>query len=129
MLIRNRVITKASAHRHIHSPKRTGYISGSGPAGGGGGGRCGPGGHRGGNLGVKLLVPEGGAAVAEGPHALPALGDVEGAPGAGVAHGDLPQAVPAAAPLQLLPVMVLCRRKEASVRRRDGKWIRGTGKA
>lgn len=74
-------------------------------------GTCGYGRRGGGNLGVKLLVPVGGAAVSEGPDALPALRDVEGAPGAGVRHGDLPEAVLTAATLELLLVMTLCRRK------------------
>lgn len=61
----------------------------------------------GGNVGVKLLVPVHGAAVAESPDALPALGDVEGAPCTGVRHGDIPEAIPTAAALQLLLVVTL----------------------
>lgn len=67
--------------------------------------------QRGGNFCVELLVPVGGAAVAEGPDALPALRDVEGASGAGVGHGDVPEAVLTAAALQLLLVMILWRQK------------------
>lgn len=70
---------------------------------------CGRGRRGGGNLGVKHLAPVSGAAVAEGPDALPALRDVEGASGAGVRHEDLPEAVLTAATLELLLVMTLWR--------------------
>lgn len=78
---------------------------------GGGGGSCGYRWWGGGNLGVKYLVPVSGAAVAEGPHALPALCDVEGASCTGVRHENLPEAVPTAATFQLLFVMTLWRQK------------------
>ena len=77
---------------------------------GSGGRSCGRGWYGGGNLGVKLLVPVGGTAVAERPDALRTLGDVEGAPRAGVWHGDLPEAVFAAAIQQLLLVVTLWTR-------------------
>lgn len=75
------------------------------------GGRHGRRWKRGGNIGVKLLVPVAGAAVAEGPDAVPALCDVEGAPGAGVRHGDVSEAVLTAAALQLLLIIILWRQK------------------
>lgn len=66
------------------------------------------------NVCVKLLVPVGGAAVAEGPDALPAFGDVEGASHTGVRHGDLPEAVLTAATLELLLVMTLWNQKKGN---------------
>lgn len=66
------------------------------------------------NLCIKLLVPVGGAAVAEGPDALPAFGDVEGASHTGVRHGDLPEAVLTAATLELLLVMTLWSQKKGN---------------
>lgn len=92
-------LSKATEWNNAHRPT------------GGRWGTCGYGWWGGGNLGVKLLVPVAGAAVAEGPHALPALCDVEGASRTGVRHGDLPEAVLAAATLELLLVMTLWRRK------------------
>lgn len=73
-------------------------------------------GHRGkcgGNLSVKFLIPVGGAAVAEGPDALPALCDVEGAPCAGVWHWDISEAILAATALQLLLIIILWKQKTA----------------
>lgn len=57
------------------------------------------------------MIPVGGAAVAEGPDALPALRDVEGAPCAGVWHWDVSEAVLAAAALQLLLIIILWKQK------------------
>lgn len=88
------------------------WISGHGWLRGRRGGR-GHGGKCGGNFGVKFLVPVGGAAVAEGPDALPALCDVEGAPGAGVRHWDVSEAILAAAALQLLLIIILWKQKNA----------------
>lgn len=76
------------------------------------GGRRGRRWKRGGNLGVKFLAPVGGAAVAEGPDAVPALCDVEGASGAGVRHWDVSEAVLTAAALQLLLKIILWRQKK-----------------
>lgn len=65
----------------------------------------------GGNLSFKLLVPVDDAAVAEGPDALLALGDVEGAPGTRVGHWNLSKAILTAATLELLLEMILWRQK------------------
>lgn len=67
----------------------------------------------GGNFGVKFLVSVGGAAVAEGPDALPSLCDVEGAPGAGVRHRDVSEAILTAAALQLLLIIIIWKQKSA----------------
>lgn len=95
-------------HWTIGKDWKSGHGRSRGHWGTGGYGRCSQW-WGGGNLSAKLLVPVEGAAVAEGPDALPALCDVEGAPGTRVRHWNLSEAVLTAATLELLLVMILWR--------------------